>query len=59
MAVSAVGTINSSFGLGPFQQALCPLLATSVIADMEGSEGHYCPLALVILADERIQYNTS
>ena len=30
MPVSAVGTINSPCGLGPFQQALHPLLATSV-----------------------------
>ena len=29
MPVSAVGTINFPCGLGPFQQALHPLLATS------------------------------
>ena len=34
MPVSAVRTINFSCGLGPFLQALCPLLATSVLLNL-------------------------
>ena len=51
-----------------FQQALFPLLATRTSVPLNLlleqliqralSEGHSCPLALVLLADELIQYNT-
>ena len=63
MPVTAV-TRNFSCGLGPVQQAVFPLLASSVplnllLEQLIQRALRGTTLALVLLADELIQYNTA